>query len=128
MGLDEEPGFFLVRVAQIFASLDGFGEAGVEVFGLRDARAVRAVSAEIGQAVGPSGAVGERLLQAIHRAGEHQSQRVLARSVRSGKNDGVRKAVARQHLAQAMDGFRVAGKIRKGHRERCWLFAISYSS
>src|ERR1019366_2830951 len=122
MGLDEEPGLFLVRVAQIFASLDGFGKARVEVFGLRDARAVRAASAEIGQAVGPSGASCERLLQAVHGAGEHKSQRVFARSVRSGKNDGVRKALARQHLAQAMDGFRVAGEIRKGHsREFCNL-------
>ncbi len=52
MSLDEEPGLFLVRVAQIFASLDGFGKARVEVLGLRDAGAVRAASAEIGQAVG----------------------------------------------------------------------------
>ena len=119
MSLDEEPGLFLVRVAQIFASLDGFGETRVEVFGLRDARAVRAASAEIGQAVGASC---NGLLQAVHGAGEHQSERVLARSVRTGKNDRMRKAFARQHLAQAMDGFRVADEIGKGHRERCrWL-------
>jgi len=113
VSLDEQPGFLLVRVAQIFASLDGFGEAGVEVFGLSDASAVRAASAEIGQAV----AVSRRLLQAVHRAGEHQSERVLARSVRAGKNDGVRKAVARQHLAQPMDGFRVAHEFRKWHKK-----------
>ena len=67
--------------------------------------------------------VGGRLLQAVHGAGEHQSERVLARSVRAGKDDGMRKAVARQHLAQAMDGFRIADKIRKGHKEQ--LLALS---
>ena len=117
VGLDKKPGLFLVRVAQIVARLDGFREARVEVFGLRDARAVRAASAEIGQAAG------RRLLQAVHGAGEHQSERVLARPVRPGKNDGVRKAVARQHLAQAVDGFRVAVKIGKWHRESPLVFS-----
>ena len=34
VGLNEEPGFFFVRVTQIFASLDGFGEACVKIFRL----------------------------------------------------------------------------------------------
>src|ERR1039458_7320546 len=92
------------------------GEAGIEVFGLRDAGAVRAASAEIGQAIAVGPSLGDGLLQAVHGAGEHQGESVLARSVCAAKNDGVRKAFARQHLAQAMDGFRVAGEIRKGHR------------
>jgi hypothetical protein len=35
--------------------------------------------------------------------------------VSAGKNYGVREAPARKHLSQAMDGFRVAEKIGKGH-------------
>jgi hypothetical protein len=35
--------------------------------------------------------------------------------VGAGKNDGMWKTVAREHLAQAMDGFRIAGKIGEGH-------------
>ena len=122
MGLDEEAGLFLVRVTQVFARLDGFGEAGVEVFGLRYASAVRTASAEIGQAING------RSFQAVHGAGEHQSQRVLARSVSAGKNDGVRKAFERQHLAQAMDGFRVADKIGKGHRNAVRFSPLALSS
>ena len=115
MSLDEEPGFFLVRVAQIFASLDGFGKTGVEIGGLSDAGAVRALSAEIRQAIGLS------RRQAVQSLREHQRQRVLARSLRARKNDGVRKALARQHIAQAMDGFGVAMKIRKAHEARLVL-------
>jgi hypothetical protein len=118
VGLDEEAGLLLVSVTQIFASLDSFGEPGVEVRRLRDASAVRAVPAKIGQAVG------QGMLDAVHGARQHQSQRVFARSVRPGKNDGVRKVVARQHLAQAMDGFRVAGKIGKGHGESLLAFSL----
>ena len=78
---------------------------------MRDAGAVRAASAEIGQAVAGG------LFQAIHGAGEHESQCVFTRSARTRKNDGVRKAAARQHLAQAMDGFRVASEIGKWHKK-----------
>ena len=55
MGLDEEAGFFLVGLAEVLASFDGLSEAGIEVGGLGDAGAVRAVTAEVGQAVGLGG-------------------------------------------------------------------------
>ena len=56
----------------------------------------------------PSVVVG---VQTIHGAGQHQSQRVFARTVRARQNDRLGKAVARQHLAQAMDDVGVAVKI-----------------
>ena len=74
--------------------------------------------AEIGHAVG------DRLLQAIHGPREHERERIFPRPLRARKNDRMRHTVVREHLAQAMDGFRITGKIRKG---RCRLFAVRCS-
>ena len=52
MGLHQNARFFLVGLAQILAGLDGFGEARIEICGLRNARAVRALAAEIRNAIG----------------------------------------------------------------------------
>ena len=49
--------------------------------------------------------VGERLLHTIHRARDHCGQRVFARSRWSGEDYAMRKAVAREHLADPLDGF-----------------------
>src|SRR5208283_4730600 len=46
---------------------------------------------------------------------QHQRQRVLARSGRTGKNYGVRKSIPRQHIAQAMNRLGVSMKIRERH-------------
>src|ERR1700733_2990460 len=122
MGLDEKASFFLVRVAQIVASLDRFGEARIQVCGLSDAHAVRTMPAEIGQAVS------NRAFEAVHRSGEHESEGIFPRPLRAGKNNRVRHPIVRQHLAQAMDGLRVAGTIRKGHKSaRRWLLAVRRS-
>jgi len=115
MSLDEESRCFY-PCRPIFACLDGFGKAGRRVRGLR-----MRVSSTVSEKSGKRRR-SYRPVQAIHRTASIRASGICP-SVRSGKNDRVRKALARQHLAQAMDGFRVA-QIEKGHKERCWLFAI----
>ena len=58
----------------------------------------------------PSVVVG---VQTIHRLRQHQRQRVLARSLPARQHDRMRKMLARQHVAQPMDNFGIAVKIRK---------------
>ena len=111
MRLNEDAGFALVGFAQIFAGLDGFGKTRIEVGGLRDARAVRTVPAEVGQTIG------DRPFQAIHGLGEHEGKRVLAGTCRSGEDHRVWKVLTREHIAQAMNDFRIAVKVGEGHCE-----------
>src|SRR5205823_1657784 len=77
---------------------------------LRDAGAIGALPAEIRKPV--SGDPSE----AVQRLREHQRQRVFARSLPPRKHHRMRKALARQHIAQAMNRFRIAVKIRKRHK------------
>jgi hypothetical protein len=53
--------------------------------------------------------------QAIQSLRQHQRQRVLALPPCAGKNHRMRKPLPRQHIAQAMNSFGVAVKIRKHH-------------
>ena len=110
MGLYEKPSFFLVRVAQILARFNRLRKAGIEILRLCNADAVRAASAEVRQSV-----IRQGFLQAVHRPRQHQSQRVLARSLHARNYYAMRKALTRQHLAHAMNRLRVTGKIRKRH-------------
>ena len=57
-----------------------------------------------------------RRCQAVQRLRQHQCQRVLSGTLPSGEHHRMRKAIARQHIAQAMDGFAVTVKIRKRHK------------
>ncbi len=109
MRLHKQPGFFLVGLTQILTCLDGFGEASIEIGRLRDASAIGAPPAEIRKPVS-----GDRS-EAVQRLREHQRQRVFARSLPARKHHRMRKAITRQHIAQAMNGIRVAVKIRKRH-------------
>jgi len=110
MRLDEDASFFLVGVAQMFASLDGFGEAIFEGVGLGNANAVGAMAAEIRQAIGHGP------LQAVHRFRNHLTDCELARARWAGEDQCVRKVVMRKHLPQRVNRLGVAVKIRKRHK------------
>ena len=60
----------------------------------------------------------DRRLKAVHGLRQHKGQCVFARTLRSRKDDSVRKAIARQHVAHAMDGFGISYKIGEGHERR----------
>ena len=109
MRLDEQAGVALVGLAQVLARRHGFGEARCQVVGLADAQAVGARPQKSGR---PSL---ERALEAVERLGRHLRQLVFPRAARSRQDDGVRQAIARQHLAQAKDGFGVAVEIGERH-------------
>src|SRR5260370_17952 len=113
--------FFLVGLAHAITRVDSFGKARVEVFRLGDAGAICTAPAEIRESVR------DRLFQAIQRAGEHQGESIFARSMSARKDHRMWKALPRQHLTKAMDGFRVAEKIRKRHSQLLafgsWLLA-----
>ena len=111
MGLNKDPRFFLVGVAEIFACFDGFGETSFEIIRLGDADAIGARRRR--NRAEPSVRVGG---EAIHRPRQHQRERVLARAARAGEDYGLGKAVVRQHLAQAIDDLRISVKIRERHR------------
>ncbi len=68
-----------------------------------------AVAAEVGQAVG------HRTLQAVHRLGDHLSERELPCPLRPGKNQRMGKVLVRQHLAQRVHRLGISMKIRKRH-------------
>ena len=109
VGLDENARFLLVGLAQALAGLDGGGAAGFQVVGFGDAHAIAAASAEIGEPA-------RRRRKAIHRLGQHLRQGVLAGTVGPGEDDGVGKAVARQHAAQAVNDLAIAVKLVETHR------------
>ena len=71
VGLDENAGLALVGVAQLLAGFNGLGHQCIQVGGERNARAVGALAAEVGQAVALHG------FKAVDRLGQHQRQRVL---------------------------------------------------
>ncbi len=109
MRLHKQPRLFLVGFAQVLARLDGLGKARIQIVRLRNPGAVRAFAAEIRQPVGRGRG------QAVQSLRQHQRQRVLPRSVPPREHHSMRKMVARQHIAQAMNRFRVPVKIRKRH-------------
>ena len=92
----------------------------LKIVGFGNAHAVGAMAAEVGQAVA------ERALQAVHGLGHHLAERVLTRTLRSREDHRMRKVLARQHLAQRVDGLGIAVKIREGHSLRLMLFLIAH--
>ena len=107
MGLDEQPRFFFFGFLQAFACFSCLGAARIKIFELTDPSAIGAFAAEIGQP--------DRWFKTIHRARDHGRERVLARAGRSGKYDCMRKAVVRQHLANAVNDFGIAVEVGKRH-------------
>ncbi len=107
MRLHEDASLFLVGLAQVFARLDGFSEAGLQVVGLGDASAICAMTAEIRQAVS------DRPLQTVHRFRNHLTERKLPRSRRAGQDQRMRKVFVGQHLPQRVNRFGVTVKVRK---------------
>ena len=94
MGLDEDPGFALIGVAQVVAGADGLGYTLFQVRRVADAGAVAAHAAEVGQTVGFSG------IEAVDRLGQHQSQCVFACPPRAGKDERMREPLGPHCLAQ----------------------------
>ena len=90
--------------------LHRLSKASIEIGGLRDACAVRALAAEIGQPVGLRG------IETVESLRQHQREGVLPRPRRSREHNGVRQSVAPQHVAQATNSFRIAVKVRKRHK------------
>ena len=76
MSLHEKARLFLVSLAQTFTRLHRFRKPRIEIGSLRNAQAVRASPAKIGQAIGFS------RRQAIQGLRQHQRQRVLPRAAR----------------------------------------------
>ena len=107
MGLDEQPRFFFFGFLQAFACFSCLGAARIKIFELTDPSAIGAFAAEIGK---PG-----RRVEAIHRARDHGCQRVFTRPGRSRKDDCMRKAVVRQHLANAVNDFGIAVEVGKRH-------------
>ncbi len=97
MRLHKQPRLFLVGIAQILARLHGFGKARIQIRRLRDPRAVGAFPAEIRQPIGGSR---RKTIQCLR---QHQRQRILPRSLPARKHHRMRKALARQHIAQAVN-------------------------
>ena len=92
-----------------FAGVDGLGDQRFQIGGERDAGAVGARAAEVGQAVDLGG------MEAVDGLGQHQRQRVLARPARPGQDQRLRKALGANALAQMRDRRRIAEKILKAH-------------
>ena len=97
MGLYEHPSLFFVGLAQIFAGFDGIGAERFQIFCLGDARAVRAHTAKIRQAIG------HHRREAVHRLGQHERERVFARARGASQHHSLRKTFSGQHVAQAVD-------------------------
>jgi hypothetical protein len=109
VSLDQDASFFLISLAQSFPSFYSFRESGTKILGLSDAHTVRTFPAKIRKSVRGG------WFKAVHRPRQHESQGVLAGAGGSSKDDGLRQALARQHLAQAAHRFRIALKIREAH-------------
>ncbi len=112
VGLDQDAGFALVGIAQVFAGRDGFRDEFFEVCGIADPRAVAAPSAEVGQAAGFSG------IEAVDHLGQHQREGVFSRAARSGQDERMGKAPRAHGLAQVRHRSRVAEKIAEAHGMR----------
>ncbi len=110
MGLNEDAGVLFVGLLEGFTGFGGLGGAGGEVVGLRDAQAVIALAAEIGETVG------EGQAQAVHRLRGHLREGVFARAFGAGKDEGMGKAIAGKHLADAAHGFGIAVKVGEGQQ------------
>ena len=116
MGSHQDAGIFLIGLPQSFANFNRLGIAAGEVIGFPDAAAGFAQPAKIRQ-------IARRWCEAVHGFGQHLRQRVLARAFRSGEDDCMGKAIARQHGAQVANHRLVAEKILEAHKEILLGFA-----
>ncbi len=107
--LDQDAGFFLVGLAQIVPCRHRFRNPLLKIGRVANAGAVAAHAAKVRQPVGFG------RLQAIHRLGEHQGQRVFARTPRPGKNQRMGKPLRAHRLAQMRDRRRIAKKFLEAH-------------
>ena len=98
MGLNQDSCLALVRIPHIVACSHGFRNPLIQVGRLRDAHTIRAVPAKIRQPIA------FRRLQTIHRLRQHQGKRVLACTLRPGKNQRLRKMPAAQPFPQIPHG------------------------
>src|ERR1700733_13845665 len=109
MRLDEDASLFLIDLAQLLPGSDGFVDAVGEWQGKRDAGAVAANSAKIGEAVA------DRVLQAGHGLRQHDGQRIFARAARAGKDERRRHPLRPNRLAQVADRRRIPRKLTEAH-------------
>ena len=125
MRLHENSRLFLVGLAQILAGLDRLGETRVQI--LQPSRCVCSSSSVHRSRGGRRWSLACRPLQAIHSAGQHERERVLAGSMGARKNDRMREVIAREHLAQARGRFpELPTKSEKGIESSCEILATSY--
>ena len=110
--LNEDASLALIRFAQIVACGHGFFHQRFEVGGGGDADAIRAGSAEVGQAVGLRGP------EAIHCLGKHQGERIFSRAAGAGQDHRVREPAGAHALAQVRHGGRVPQEIPEPHETR----------
>ena len=119
MGLYQDAGVLLVRLAHLLAGSDGLRDARIEVRCFEDARTVSANAAEPGQHSSVFYGF-PRLLFACERQGQHQRKRVFARTRGSRQDDGMRKAARSNGGAKIRNRVRIAQKVFeccwKGHR------------
>lgn len=109
MRLDKDAGFFLVDIAHLFAGVDGFSDARVQVGCFANSFAVRAASAKIRQTVG----LGP--LKAIDGAHQHESKGVLARALGARENQRLGNTLRTNAFAQTRNRCRIAEKIAEAH-------------
>ena len=109
MGLHQNARLAFVGFAHCFTRVDRLSESGLQIIGLSDARAIAANSAKIGQAFRL------RLFKTVQSLSNHLRQRVLARSFCAGDDYRMRKAIARQHLADPRNRLAIAIEVFKRH-------------
>jgi len=103
----KKPCYLFVGLAQPFARLHRFGKPRIEIGGLRNAPAVRALPAEVRQTA--------RLSRRPNNSKPAPASAPACTSLppRAGKNHRMRKPLPRQHIAQAVNSFGVAVKSEK---------------
>jgi len=109
MRLDQDACIAFVHVAHFVARRHCLRNPFFQVRRLPDPQAIRTMPAEVGKSIA------FRRLKTIHRLRQHQRKRVLARTLRSGKNQRLRKVTATQPLPQVPDGRSVAMKTLESH-------------
>jgi hypothetical protein len=128
VGLDEDAGFLLVGLTEVFARGDGFVDLVIEGEGLSDASAVATDTAVSGKrlTVGPKVA---GLTLALNGHGEHESESVFAGSGGAGEYKRVREAAGRNGGAEVLDGRGVSDEVDEagggGYGLRCYVGHVS---
>ena len=116
VGLDQDPGFFLIGLAQLFPGGDGLIKARPQRTSARDTEAIAASAAEIGELPGLSRQQFGRAY-AVRRLRDHERERVLPGACRSGKHHRLRQPSRGDALAQALYGRVVPDEIAETHND-----------